>query len=676
MRACVSVNRSSLRLRRAASFPNRPEPCYAARMMATRVTLLLVVALALAQLACPPPRPNPLVVGPEPTRSADADADFTLAVAAYEAAAFGDAVQQFRLFLATHPGDVRAIDAELYLGRALAADGQTLEAARVFEGLHQAPETVASRRAAVLYRAFVASLRGESAYGRQLLVDELGADPEITVARADVLEGDVAVLAILLAEACVDTEDLACALAHWWLAAEQAATEDLRVLAVERAVAAVAEEDLRRLREWFGGENPLAVAAVTPLLVSEALIAGDLDAAREVVAGGAPALAAYGLLNELERLQSATRARDGATARTYGVLVPLSGPNVRAGRAALGAVLLAQRAFEGREPASIVRIADVGSSPREAARATEQLIDAGALAIIGPIVPELVDASREVAARRDVPLIALSSAPFDAEVAHTYRWMIDASAEADALAEAALGRGARRAVIVGDAEHSPYLAAFALAARNAGARAGIEVVESLELESDAADGQVLQQSAAAAARAIARTGADTVWLATTADQAATLVAYLASEDIWPSPDGSTRSAAGRRQVNYLGHSFLLDTGLLLNSSRYLEGALFSSWFDAEQAVGDARAFADRFLWTYGRLPGVIEAFAYDASMRVRSLLLERGVRTPAEVDRALRDEVASSPVLGEMAFDTLGNPRIRPALVRVVGGAFVRDSTP
>ena len=242
------------------------------------------------------------------------------------------------------------------------------------------------------------------------------------------------------------------------------------------------------------------------------------------------------------------------------------------------------------------------------------------------------------------------------------------------MSEAALARGARRAVIVGEEQESAFLTAFAEAARAAGERAGIDVVLTRTLSSDPDDAQVLQRSAAEAARAIARSNADTVWLATTADPAATLVAYLASEDVWPSPDGSTRSAAGRRQVNYLGNSFLVEPSLLLNSSRYLEGALFASWFDAEHAEGDARAFADRFLWTYGRLPGVIEAFAYDAAMRARSLLLEQGVATRELATRALRDEVAGSPVLGEMAFDPMGNPRIRPARVRVVGGQFVPDA--
>lgn len=633
-------------------------------------TLLLTCLLAFALAACPPPRPDPPPGGGTHTTSTPtAAADFAEAVTHYEAGRFRQAVEAFRLFLALHAGDERAVRAEFYLGRSLAATGETLEAARLFEGLYRAPDDATTRRAAAMYRAFVASLRGEADWGRGLLVEELRADAAFGPGVDGLVPGDEAPIAALLAEAELDAGDPLGAFDAWAWMQQHDPTDDLRDYAVDRAMGVAAELPLREVRDLVRVGTLIGVAAATPVLVNEALRAGDPDAASEAFAQGEPALLALGQLELVGQLRGALAQEGSLAPPTWGVVLSLSGPNRRAARAALGAALLAQRAFEDREPRSLLRIYDTLDDPRATREAVRALADAGATVIVGPIVPELADVARDEGERLGVPVVTLSTQRFDAPQGDGLRWMADPVLEADAVLDAALARGVRSVAIVRDADRAPYLEAFADAVRDGADARGMDVVREVDVLDDADDGGVLQASADAAAAAIARTSADGVVLATTATQAAAVVAYLATEDIWPSPDGSTRSSAGRRRVTYAGHSFLVDAALLLNSSRYLEGAIVPVWFDAELAIGDARAFADRFAWTYGRDAGVVEAFAFDAASLALATVLDAGIRAPSAAGAWLRDGDHVG-VVGRVAFDEAGNPAVAPALLTVADGDF------
>jgi hypothetical protein len=118
---------------------------------------LLLAALALT--GCPRPAVPDDVPAYEPARTFDAERvrqRLSAAIARYEAGDFGRAVELFRLFGAEFPGHPDEARAELYLGRALIAASQPVEARQVLEPLAGgAADTGATAR---FYVAFIDSL--------------------------------------------------------------------------------------------------------------------------------------------------------------------------------------------------------------------------------------------------------------------------------------------------------------------------------------------------------------------------------------------------------------------------------------------------------------------------------------------------------------------------------------
>ena len=293
------------------------------------------VLLGACLAGCPRPLPVDEPVGGGSSLQADADEDFAAAVALYEGARFGEAVDAFRLFVALHSADARAVRAELYLGRALAADGDTLAAARVFEGLHSAPDTAATAELALLYRAFVASLRAETEWGRDLLVDALDASPTLRV--VDPIPGDAAALHVLLAEAHFERGALAEAIAALSAVVEAGEASLHEDYAIERAFDACGELSARDA-DLLSVTSLLAEAATAATRVRSRLDGGDAEGAAAVLDATEDALLRVDALELLALLRAEVAEPGTATAPTYGLVTSLTGPYRRAGRAALGAV--------------------------------------------------------------------------------------------------------------------------------------------------------------------------------------------------------------------------------------------------------------------------------------------------------------------------------------------------
>ena len=626
------------------------------------------VLLGACLAGCPRPLPVDEPVGGGSSLQADADEDFAAAVALYEGARFGEAVDAFRLFVALHSADARAVRAELYLGRALAADGDTLAAARVFEGLHSAPDTAATAELALLYRAFVASLRAETEWGRDLLVDALDASPTLRV--VDPIPGDAAALHVLLAEAHFERGALAEAIAALSAVVEAGEASLHEDYAIERAFDACGELSARDA-DLLSVTSLLAEAATAATRVRSRLDGGDAEGAAAVLDATEDALLRVDALELLARLRAEVAEPGTATAPTYGLVTSLTGPYRRAGRAALGAVLLAQRAFEDRDARSVVRIEDDAGTEAGARDAIARLAAEGVSVVLGPVAPELTEAAAREAERAGVALIALTSTPLEGPREGVMRWLISAEREAEAVVTEAWARGVSRiAVVRPAAEGGRFLDAFADAVTRRFDEAGGALA--LDVAVDALDDATLQASASAAARAIADSDADAVVLALDAEAGATLAAYLASENIWPSRSGAAQSASGRRQVTYIGNSFLVSETLIRNSSRYVQGAILPSWYTPEEAVGATQRFADRFAWTYGREAGVLEAFAFDAAQIARRLVVDEGVRSGDVAAARLAVGVPIDAVIGEPRFDARGEPLITPALLTVEGETFRR----
>src|SRR5690606_1580229 len=130
-----------------------------------------------------------------------------------------------------------------------------------------------------------------------------------------------------------------------------------------------------------------------------------------------------------------------------GVVLPLSGPHERLGRAALDGVEWAQTLYD--TPLELV-IVDSQGTPEGAAEALRQLAgQPDVAAVLGPIGAEESRAAAEVAAEEDIPLITLTSAEGIEDLGREiFRGRVSPEAQSRALARLAFDSlGLRRAAV-------------------------------------------------------------------------------------------------------------------------------------------------------------------------------------------------------------------------------------
>lgn len=639
--------------------------------MARIIALLALLALAALLAACPRPTPDPPVVVVT-SDDAAAQARFDEAVALYEGGRFDDAVEAFQLFGAEFPGDALAVRAELYLGRSLSAAGDLMQARTLFRSLADAPDTAQTRELAALYLAFVEAVRGERAASDAAIAEALAMSPRLRTPVGVVIPGDEALLASLLAEARVGRAEWDDAMAELETVAAWSPDDALLFYGYDRAFeVAETRMDVDALSRVFDGGSEFAMTVTAPALVAALARLGDVETARAVLDEAREPMQTLGFGERWEASSTALATVGGEVRARWGVVLSLSGPNRRAGRAALGGLLLAQDAFEVQAPESTMIIRDTGGTVEGTRRAISELAAWQVSAIVGPIEDDLALAGRAAAAELDIPYIALSPGRWADPAEGAWRLQIDAAAEADAAVDVAWAdRGATRFAIVRPAgADTPWLDDFAAYAWDAVEERGGEVVieATVDLAPDA-----LQEAAEAAAEQVARAAPDAIIVALPASEAGTFASWMAAQNVWPSPDGRTVADDGRRLVTWVGNSFMVDDLLLRDAADYLTGAIIPAWFVPALAEGEALVFSDRFEATYGRTPGTLEAFAWDAGSLVRRVLTDEGIRGAARVAARLSAGVELRGAIGVVRFDEEGNPAVTPTLVTVRGGAFAR----
>ncbi len=601
------------------------------------------------------PRPEP---PPQTWTAAEADADFEAARALFRNDDFKGALEALRLFSSRYPGDRRSDEVDLMISRCQLATADAEGAREQLRQLSRTPVTEAA--AASYYLEYQKAAEGD-VDGALAALGERTAAPEQQQKVVDsVFPADAPLALAMMAEAQLRDNNIAAALDALAALELRADAGPLATYATDRIRAALVlnTPPSAMLSVWSAASDPTR-KRVGCELASLALASGDRTVATELS----------------KRTEALTAVSCGlvlteaavAPTPTLGMLLTLTGPARRAGRALLGGALLAQRSFDAEQPASKLLIRDTFGDAAAVTRAVDELAAAGAIAIVGPVEPELVEAARAAAVRHGLPHLALSPKPLLTHQPGSFRLFIDAAAEASRAVETAVARrGVRRIAIVTE-KSSPdgaFLDLFRAAALREAEQRGVAQLVTVEVDTS---GKNLQTSAAAAAAAIARTDADAVLFAATSTVVSAVVSNLAAKDVWPA-DGETRDR--RRRVTYLLSSMAADDYLLRNAATYLQGAIIPYWFLASLATDDAALFRNRFVFHFGREPSGAEAFSHDAITLLRRALLTDGLHSAAELRRRMDGDWSAQGVVGPIRFDANGNPKLRPRLATVKNGRF------
>lgn len=519
-----------------------------------------------------------------------------------------------------------------------------------------------------------------------------------------------------------------------WLSRERGEVSDEAGLhqidaAIDSALAAMNDADLRRLAGQLGGRSPAARVWLTR--AERALDAGDIDAARDALerVSALPLPPRYGPrlsgaaqslgirteepstgaeLPSFAELADRVRPDTAGASGTLGVVLPLTGPFAHFGEESLHGVMLAAGVFAppGRSetnaaPQLRVLVRDSAGDPERARAAVHELADdESVVAILGPLLSGECEAAAAAAQERGIPLLTLTSRE---EIAHmrsfVFRLRTRPVEEAQLLVDRARALGAERfailyrndrygrglralfwdaveaqgGLIVGVAGYDPKATDFAEPIRKL---VGYELLNEeergllKEREKMLRAARRLPAEEALALRHEARTllTADGESLPPIVDFDALFIAESYENVVLIAPQLAFHEVFGPRLLGPDGwyHEDLVRVG-----REHVEGAVFVSHYFSESPSPFVRDFADRYAATYEHVANVFSAQAFDAANLVL-VQLARELTSREEVRDGLLSVESYPGAAGILTMRSDGNARKRPFLLTVERGKIVQ----
>jgi ABC-type branched-subunit amino acid transport system substrate-binding protein len=616
----------------------------------------------------PSPSSSPSVPAlPTPGDRAGIEADFAAAKSRFDQGDGEGARLALEAFVARHPADPSRPSADLLLARLALIRGEAAAAKGILDPLASDPAVGMTAR----YFLGLAELRlGKAARAKELLQPFLSR----AGAAAAVPANDSTVeLYGALAEAGAATGDLAGAIALWD-GYFHVAREPERAFARMRAEQLAAQLPGEAAWRAFGAaaQGGLGRAVLGPK--ASAYLRGQNDPSGAAFVEGETARARRALGFD----ESGQRVGPGDPTRV-GLVLPLSGKFQPVGEAALRASILAlgsvsdapatARENVGGLAVQLV-IRDTATDPDRAARGVMELTrEEAVIGIVGSADKRAAAAGLNEATQDGIALLTLDDQPPGA-ISTGFQLIHGPEARVAELARRALKLGVREAAILGpdSASGKRLREAFRKQFTAGGGKITVEAP-------DVAGGNTFS----AAVAALKKASFQAVFVPDSADRLELIAPALAFADLWPQPyvaggrnkrdRGEGGTGKSPRHVLLLSTANDLSPRLIQNAGRYVQGALLSPGFFADDGDDRSRQFVEAYRAAYGQDPHAAEAYAYDG-VRLLRATTDSGARTRSEVLKALA--TGSFPGLtGTVRFGP-DHGRIDPPLIYVVDGDQIK----
>ena len=425
-------------------------------------------------------------------------------------------------------------------------------------------------------------------------------------------------------------------------------TEKAIIVARVGEVVAAAEPDtLRRIYDELDDRKGPSFAHVTSRLALIADATGRADEAQKLRDAAAPARIAVGLPRNIGDAPVAAGGGNG-NAGLVGAVLPLGGKQNRVAEAAAAGLGMAAGVSDGKGIAAVeVRTA---IDPDASALAVEDLARSNVIAIVGPIDSKEVDAAGMRAESLQLPLLSLSTAAEkNAGSKFVFHMVHSGEARSRALAQRALAKGVKKFAVL--AADSGYGRAMTAAFKDELDKGGGTIVTTVTYKLDT-------KSFAGFTGKL--TGDwDAVFVPAQADTLGLIAPALAATGHIPKPLG-TKKVIGGKAVMLLSTAENLTGAYLVDAGRHSEGALFAPGYYPDDQDPASKAFLDRFIAAFGRAPGFLEAYAFDAVQ----LAAAAGTQGRAALAATLAKGELTG-LTGTIRFDT-GHRRADPGMVYTV----------
>ena len=375
----------------------------------------------------------------------------------------------------------------------------------------------------------------------------------------------------------------------------------LIVARVGELVAAADPETLRRIYDELDDRKGPSMAAVASRLALVADLAGKVEEAQKFRDVATPARVAVGLPKTIgDTPVTSTGAASSGNAGLVGAVLPLGGKQNRVAEAAAAGLGMAAGVSDGKGIAAVeVRAAlDADAS----AMAVEDLARSNVIAIVGPIDSSAVDAAGSRAESLQLPLLSLSTAAEkNAGSKFVFHIVHSGEARSRALAQRALAKGVKKFAVL--AADNGYGRAMTAAFKDEVEKGGGAMVSTVTYKADT-------KSFAGFTAKLAGDW-DAVFVPAQADTLGLIAPALAATGKIPKPLG-TKKVIGGRAILLLSTAENLTAAYLTDAGRHSTGALFAPGYYPDDQDPASKAFLDRFIAAFGRAPGFLEAYAFDA----------------------------------------------------------------
>jgi branched-chain amino acid transport system substrate-binding protein len=376
-------------------------------------------------------------------------------------------------------------------------------------------------------------------------------------------------------------------------------TEQAAIVGKIEEVVARAEANLvRRAFDELPDRKGPSFAILATRLVELAERAGNAQEAKRMRDLATPARIALGL----PRGPASEVALAGGHTSVLGAVVPLGGKSNRVGEAAVAGLGVAAGVGDGKAVAAI-EVRAAGDADAITA-AIDGLARANVVAIIGPTDRDAVDAAGPKADALGVPLISLSGrAEKHAPLHAVFHIMHSGEARAKALAQRALARGITKFAVL--APDSGYGKTLSTAFIDEVGKAGGAIVSHVTYKPDTKSFVSVVDKLSG--------GWDAVFIPEDATTLALIAPALDATSTKPRPLGTKKIKGGGRPVLLMSTAENLSGAFLIDAGRHAEGAFLAPGFYPDDQDPASKAFVDRFIAAFGRAPGFVEAYAFDAA---------------------------------------------------------------
>jgi ABC-type branched-subunit amino acid transport system substrate-binding protein len=343
---------------------------------------------------------------------------------------------------------------------------------------------------------------------------------------------------------------------------------------------------------------------------------------------------------------------------SIGTILPLSGRYAVYGESVLHGIECAIGIFQPcTGPAGMtIIVRDSVGTPEGAARAVEELAEAGVVAIVGPLMSNSAQAAAMKAQELGVPMISISQRDGVIEVGDfIFRNSVSPASEVDAVVDYSIGKKMLKRFFIlypDNKKGSEYERLFTkkaeelggkIVARHAYAPNEMEFAVVLKGVGGGTPGNPL--------------GYDAVFI----PDSFRVVGYIAP----------TLALSGIEGVRLLGISRWDDPGLIERGSKFVDGAIFVDSFYKKAHDAGVISFMKKFKGAYGIDPTLLEALGFDATRAIVVASQEMGSFHRKTMRDSLTRIAGFRGVSGLMGFNPSGDARRKLTLLTVKNGAIV-----